>query len=141
MEKIGRVVSTKGNTAKLEIKRASACGEKCGSCSGGCSSTGTFIEVDNSLKAAPGQLVKIETETSVVMKAAFWAYIFPLFMLITGIILGTNIYKSFNLNIPSEVFSIILGGSFMLISYAVLKSIDKNINSKNIIKHRITKIL
>jgi len=141
MEKIGRVVSTEGNKAKLEIRRVSACGEKCGSCSGGCSGTGTYIEVDNPLKASPGQFVKIETETSVVMKAAFLVYIFPLSMLIAGIILGAYIYEGFGFNISSEVFSILLGGLLMTASYAILKIIDTFIVPKKPIKHKITKIL
>lgn len=141
MEKIGKVVSTNGNKAKLEIRRASACGEKCGSCSGGCSSTGTFIEAENSIMARPGQMVKIEVETKIVMKSAFLAYIFPLFMLITGIVSGSYIYKSFDFNISSEVFSLLLGVFFMVISYAIIKRIDKNYQTNRKIKSTITKIL
>lgn len=141
MEKIGKVVSTNGNKAQLEIRRASACGEKCGSCSGGCSSTGTFIQVQNSIMARPGQMVKIEVENKVVMKAAFLAYIFPLFMLITGIVSGSYIYKNFDFNISSEVFSILLGVFFMGISYAIIKRIDNNYSANENIKNKITRIL
>ncbi|WP_432666079.1 SoxR reducing system RseC family protein [Wukongibacter baidiensis] len=141
MEKIGKVISTSGNIAKLEIRRASACGEKCGSCSGGCSSTGTFIEVENPLNAKPGQFVKIEVETKVVMKAAFIAYVFPLFMLISGIILGSYIHKTFHINISSEVFSLLTGIVLMSISYGIVKIIDKNYDSNKYIEKRITKIL
>lgn len=141
MEQIGKVVSTNGNIAKLEIRRASACGEKCGSCSGGCSSTGTYIEAENIVNAKPGQFVKVEAENRVVMKAAFLAYIFPLFMLITGIILGPYIYRVLDLNISPEIFNLLVGIFFMAISYVIVKRIDKNYGENNFIKNKITKIL
>lgn len=141
MEKVAKVISTNGDIAKLEVRRVSACGEKCGSCSGGCSGSGTFIDAENSIKAKPGQFVKIETETSVIMKAAFLAYVFPLFMLITGIVLGSYIYKYFNFNISSEVFSFLLGALLMVISYLIVRKIDKNYNDNKRIKNKITRIL
>lgn len=141
MEKVAKVISTNGDIAKLEVRRVSACGEKCGSCSGGCSSSGTFIDAENSIQAKPGQFVKIETATSVIMKAAFLAYIFPLVMLITGIVLGSYIYKYFNFNISSEVFSFLLGIFLMTISYLIIKKIDKNYNDNKRIKNKITRIL
>lgn len=75
------------------------------------------------------------------MKAAFIAYLFPLFMLILGIILGSYIYKAFHINISSEIFSFLLGIALMSISYGIVRKVDKNYNSNKYIETRITKIL
>lgn len=141
MEMLAKVISTNGDKARLEIRRVSACGENCGSCKGSCSSSKIYIEAENTIKAKPGQFVKIKTETSVVMKAAFLAYIFPLFMLITGIVLGSFIYKNFDMNISSEVFGLLIGVFFMVISYLIIKTIDKNYSTNEKIKNKIIQIL
>lgn len=141
MEKIGQVVTTDNDMAKVEIRRASACGEKCGSCSGGCSSTGIYIDAENVANAKPGQFVKIEVETGTVMKAAFLAYAVPLFMLVIGVISGSYIHRGLGLNISSELFSFLWGMLLMILSYGGIKAFDRSYKSQNRIKYKITKKL
>jgi len=141
MEKIARIVSEEGNYAKIEIIRASACGEKCGSCSGGCSSTGIYVKALNEAGGKPGQMVKIELETSTVMKAAFLAYVLPLIMLVLGVLLGAYIHPRLDFNISSEALSLLFGVAFLIISYGILKVFDISYSSKGNIRYRVTKVL
>ncbi|SHJ71531.1 SoxR reducing system RseC family protein [Tepidibacter formicigenes] len=140
MENIGKVIETKDNFAKLEVRRASACGEKCSSCKGGCSTTGIYVNVENTLDAKPGDFVKIETETKSIMKVAFIVYLFPLFMLILGIFSSFFIYKQFNIRFSSEVFSFLVGLLFMGISYIIIRIIDFIYQSKGKLQYKIIKI-
>ncbi|WP_202708564.1 SoxR reducing system RseC family protein [Sporosalibacterium faouarense] len=141
MQKIGQIISENGNITKVEIRRVSACGEKCGSCSGGCSSSGMYIEAENPLSGKRGQFVKVEIETSTVMKAALLAYVFPLVMLISGILAGSFIHDRLAFTISSELFSFLFGVGLMIISYGVVKIFDISYKSKGNIKYRITKVL
>lgn len=141
MEKLGQIISRKGNMAKVEIRRTSACGEKCGSCSGGCSSSGVYIEAENPLGGERGQFVKVEIETRTVMKAAFLAYILPLIMLIAGILIGSLIHNKYTLGISSEFFSFLFGLGLMIASYGVVKLFDNGYKTRGEIKYKITKVL
>ncbi len=141
MEKIGQIVTVAGDKAKIEVKRVSACGEKCGSCGGGCKSTGIYIDANNSMGAGPGQFVKVEMATNTVMKAAFMAYVFPLIMLIIGVILGSYIYPTLMLPLSSDSFSFILGLILMVLAYCVVRLFDNHYKSHGKINYKVTKIL
>ncbi len=77
MEQIGVVVNINGNMARVQFKRASACGENCGMC-GGCEKLNSFVDAKNTVSAQNGDTVKIETSTSYVLAGAFFVYILPL---------------------------------------------------------------
>lgn len=141
MEKIGQIISTDGKIAIVEVKRSSACGEKCGSCSGGCSSTGIYVDAENRINGKQGQLVKIEIETKTIMKAAFLAYTLPLIMLVIGVVSGSYVHGFLGLSISTEVFSFLFGLALMLIAYGVVKFFDIAYASQNKIEYTITKIL
>ncbi|QEK13344.1 SoxR reducing system RseC family protein [Crassaminicella thermophila] len=141
MEKIGRIISTNGNVAKIEILRTSACGEKCSSCKVGCSKTGMYIDVENTVGATPSQFVKVKVETKIVMKVAFLVYIVPLFMLIVGIVSGSYIHQLLGVTFSAELFSFLLGMIFMGLSYGVVRKFDQIYKSKEKIKYEIIKIL
>ncbi|MEJ8554210.1 SoxR reducing system RseC family protein [Tepidibacter sp. Z1-5] len=141
MENIGKIIETKDNFAKLEVRRTSACGEKCSSCKGGCSTTGIYINIDNTINAKPGDFVKIETETKSIMKVAFIVYLFPLFMLILGIFSSSFIYKQFNITFSSEIFSFLVGLLFMGVSYIIIKIIDLMYQSKGTLQYKMIKKL
>ena len=141
MENIGKVVETIDNFAKLEVRRASACGEKCSSCKGGCSTTGIYVNVENTINAKSGDFVKIETETKSIMKVAFIVYLFPLFMLILGIFSSSFIYNQFNITFSSEIFSFLIGLLFMSISYIIIRVIDSIYKAKGVLQYKIIKKL
>jgi len=141
MDNIGRVVSTRGEYAKIEVIRSSACGEKCGSCKGGCTKTATYIDVVNTAGAQPSQFVMLEIDTRTVMGAAFLAYILPLIMLIVGIAVGTYSYSKLRLDFPSELFALIIGIIFLILSYRIIRYFDSKYKSDEKIKYHIAKIV
>lgn len=130
MRKIGKVISKENNKVQLEIKRSSSCGEKCGSCSGNCDQLVKIIETEDTIDANPGEIVSLEINDSFVLKSAFLVYIFPLFMLILGVVLGSSIQNYKKIDINPELFSVIIGVLFMCISFIIIKIIDKFYFSK-----------
>lgn len=82
MEQVGIVVELKNNNAKVQFKRASACGENCAMC-GGCEALNSFVVAKNEINANVGDSVIIETDTKNVLLAAFLVYILPLLLGIT----------------------------------------------------------
>ncbi len=141
MDNIGKVIKTRDIMAQIEIKRASACGEKCGSCKGGCNSTGIYIDIENTLQATPGQFVKIEIETKSIMKVAFLVYLFPLIMLILGIFSGSFLYDTLDLTFSSDLFNFFIGILFMAIACIIIRIIDSIYKSKGKLQYKMVKIL
>lgn len=82
MEQIGEVVELRGKKALIRIHRASACGENCASCSGGCKPTATLTEALNEISAKVGDTVKIQMNSLSYMLLAFIGYILPLIICI-----------------------------------------------------------
>lgn len=78
MESIGTVVKTEKGEAVVLVNRVSACGENCAHCTGGCTPTKTYAKAENLIFANVGDVVKIETETSDVIKASVILYFIPL---------------------------------------------------------------
>lgn len=66
--------------AKLQIKRMTACGHDCSKC-GGCGEMYTapiFVEVQNSIDAEVGDVVRIEGSTKNVLGLAALVYMLPI---------------------------------------------------------------
>ncbi len=63
--------------AEVEVRRSSACGEACASCSGGCAKRVLHVTAFNKAGAKPGDSVIIESETSRIVSLAFLVYILP----------------------------------------------------------------
>lgn len=81
MTQIGRVVSATEGLAQVEVQRASACGENCAHCKGGCVPTHHLATVKNTAGAHEGDMVRIETQDGAVLKSACMVYLLPLFIL------------------------------------------------------------
>lgn len=141
MEQMGRVVSTSSKYAKIQVVRSSACGDKCGSCKGGCAKTSTYIQVENTVNAQPSQFVMIKIDTKTVMGAAFLAYTLPLIMLLIGMATGAFIFSKLDLTIPFELFIFIIGMVFMILAFGIVRYIDSRYKSQEKIKYRIAKII
>ena len=77
------------NVARLQIQRQTACGHDCSKC-GGCGemvSAPIYVEVENSIHANVGDLVRVEGSTKNVLGLAVIVYVIPfvLFFLFYGI--------------------------------------------------------
>lgn len=91
MEQLVRVRQThKDGTATVIHVRESACSGDCHKCSGcGAAKEAVIFTADNPIGARPGDLVKVESSTAPVLKAAMVLYVLPLVLFFLGYWLGT----------------------------------------------------
>lgn len=120
MEQIGIVRSIQEGCATVLVKRTSACGENCAHCKGGCISTSTEAQVINTLDAKVGDVVKIETDTVGVIKAAIILYFLPCLLAIFCAITASVIFCSSYVPVIAATIAFVL-------SFVVIKQIDKKI--------------
>ena len=77
-------------TATVFHVRESACSGDCHKCSGcGAAKEAIILEAKNPIGARPGDLVKIETESGPVLKAAMVMYMVPMILFFAGFALGS----------------------------------------------------
>lgn len=136
-----RVIEMKDKYVKLEIKRKSSCGDNCANCKGGCKPVNTYIIVENTIDAKLGELVELKMNTKTFMFAVIINYVFPLVMLLLGIFGGSVMANNLNLGVKSEIISILLGFTLMVISYVLIYSIDKKLDDQEKINFKIIRIL
>ena len=91
MEQLVRVKEVFDNgTAEVLLVRESACSGDCHKCSGcGAAKETMIVTADNPIEAKRGDLVKLESATGPVMKAAVVLYVIPLVLFFLGYYLGT----------------------------------------------------
>ncbi|MBS4534226.1 SoxR reducing system RseC family protein [Clostridium sp. D2Q-14] len=140
MDQIGYVVNIKDEIAVVDIRRTSACGEKCSSCGGGCNVPAMRVNIKNTIGAKVGNFVEVEMKTKSLMKSAFIAYIVPLIMLIVGIAGGIYVFRSIGFS-DYESLGFLSGLVFLVISYFILRFIDNTIKNKNSAELKIVKVL
>ena len=97
MEELGKVISVKGNKAKVLINRHAACGE-CGACQIGKERMTMETLADNKIKAKPGDNVMVYMKFINVIVATSIAYGIPFLFFIFGILAGWFLAPSFNLD-------------------------------------------
>lgn len=91
MEQLVRVKEAYADGTALVIHvRESACSGDCHKCSGcGAAKEAVLLKADNPIGARPGDLVKVESDTGPVLKAAVVLYVIPLILFFLGYYLGT----------------------------------------------------
>lgn len=130
MESVGTVVSIDKDMAVVNVRRVSACGENCASCKGGCVSTTLTTKVYNKEGAKVGDVVKIESNSNELVRAAFFLYIVPV---IIGIIASVASYAMK----MSDIFVILVFLVSFFASFLLVKYFEKRLVPKSY----ITKIL
>jgi sigma-E factor negative regulatory protein RseC len=90
MEQLVRVRNVfPDGTAEVLLIRESACSGDCHKCSGcGAAKETMIFQAKNAIHASRGDLVKVETATGPVMKAAMVLYVIPLVLFFLGYGLG-----------------------------------------------------
>src|SRR5690554_4255604 len=81
LERVGIIIKTEGDTATVKMQRHLSC-ENCGRCGGILGKEDRrdhIVEVSNTVKAAVGQRVFIETDDRQAIFVAFMLYMVPLF--------------------------------------------------------------
>lgn len=91
MEQLVKVKETYDDgTAMVIHVRESACSGDCHKCSGcGAAKEAVLFTAENLIGAKPGDLVKVESDTGTVLKAAVVLYVLPLVLFFLGYYLGT----------------------------------------------------
>ena len=84
--KVTRVLEN--GTAEVSVKRQSACGHDCSKCGGRCSelmvSSTVSVVAANPVRAMPGDMVRVESSTGGVLKAAVVVYLVPFLLFFLG---------------------------------------------------------
>lgn len=130
MEIIGTVIAVDKDKATVKVRRVSACGENCANCKGVCETTSATTVAENMVEAQVGDMVKIESESSAVIRAALILYMVPIAV---TILLAAFFYGLGFDNLYVIIFSVV--GFFA--SFFAIKCFDK----KLVPKSYITKVL
>ncbi|MCR2042537.1 SoxR reducing system RseC family protein [Anaerosalibacter massiliensis] len=140
MDQVGLVTEIKDDMAEVEIKRMTACGHSCHSCSGTCRVPGIKITVPNILNASAGDYIELRAKGESILKYAIITYMIPFFMLLLGIFASMYIFKSMGIK-SYENYSFLVGLIFLAISYMILRKIDKKVKETNNLSFEMVKIL
>lgn len=128
----GKVVKTRGDVATVKIDKKDECG-KCGMCLFPKNASSIEIEADNSVGAAEGQTVVIETSDEIKLIGVFLAFIVPL--LLIGVAVAVTYFI-----IGTEIWMLILSVIFVVLWYTVLAFIDKKFKTLKRFSAKIIKI-
>ena len=132
MEKNGLVVGLRGSKAVIEIARMSGCGDKCATCSGGCSNPPLIVEVDNALHAKQGDFVVLEAPESAIIQSTMILYTLPLVVFILGVVLGMKVFSGM-VPVNPELVGILTGFVFLGSSYVGIAFLRRD---KEVLKMR-----
>ncbi len=126
MKQVGIVENVNGDMVTVRIKRASACGENCASCKGGCTPTEQIVSARNDAGAKKGDSVVLQMDNKYVLFAAFLVYILPLVALFC-------IYAAVFVFTEKEGVSALLGILAMTAVFAAVRILDKKLKDKYIL--------
>ena len=144
MRELGKVINCKENIAKVRVIKHSACSK----CDRDCPLSNSksheqeemIFEVNNNIKANPGDQVSIELEDKNLVFSSLIIYLMPILNMIIGYFFGQWFGIKYNLLTPeiSGIFGTVL---FLLLSYFLLKYINSKLKNNNKINPKIVKIL
>ena len=121
MKEIGIVREVSGDFCIVGVKRNSACGDNCTTCSATCKQKEATCTAKNTAGAQVGQKVAIEINTQKVLKSAFLVYVLPIFVLICVYL----VMDSFKIPYPA-----IYALASMIVVFAVLFARDKHVKDE-----------
>jgi sigma-E factor negative regulatory protein RseC len=140
VEEVGLVKSAGGTVATVLVQRKSAC-EGCSS--GVCKVADQSMEIEalNPLHAHAGQKVRVVIHSSTYMKGALIVYGIPLISLITGAVLGRELFSRFLKNLDPDSVSALFGFSALGISFLIIKAWSTIAGKKTDSQPVVTEIL
>ncbi|HBU12193.1 MAG TPA: hypothetical protein DEB31_05535 [Clostridiales bacterium] len=121
MKETGKVVEIAGDTAYLFFNRTAACA-KCGACGMTAGRNTITVPAKNTLHAKVGDRVELEFTAKNALSSSAIAYIFPLAMLLLGVLIGYNVPQTFF--DPPDALAAILGIVFAAVSFVVLRLLN-----------------
>lgn len=130
MEQLVKVRQTYDDgTAEVYLVRQSACSGDCHKCSGcGTATEAMVFKATNSIGAGPGDMVKIESATGPVLKAAMVMYMVPMILFFVGYAIGDALWSLGGL----------VGGVFFAASIGLTVLYDRKVLKKKNIEYAIT---
>ena len=130
MEQLVRVKEVFDNgTADVLLVRESACSGDCHKCSGcGAAKETMIFTAKNAINASRGDLVKVESATGPVLKAAAVLYMLPLLLFFAGYALGAELGFSGGL----------FGGLAFVLSILIVVIYDRRMQKKDNTIYTIT---
>lgn len=123
LKKTGLVIGVEQDLAKVSVMRQSSCGGECSSCSGCGDSKPTIVKVKNEVDAKIGDLVELQGSSNI-LKLTFMLYSIPLILFVVGLVAGAIVFKNKGYA-NYEIISFIIGIASLVISFLILKLIDK----------------
>jgi sigma-E factor negative regulatory protein RseC len=120
IEEYGQVVDIKSGEAYVKFTRSSACG-RCQACGMLSSQNEIVIQVPNELDASVGDMVAVSIRVSKALGASALAYVFPLVMLIVGVVLGWLLASVWGAFADAEMTMALFGLGFAVLSFVLLK--------------------
>lgn len=136
MKEAGLVLEAWENKAKVRFNRTSAC-SKCQACGMMAGQSEIVITARNDLHAKEGDRVEVQFNTKNALQTSAIAYLFPLGMLILGVVAG------FFIPVPMDrqPFAAIMGIAFTAIAFLILKIANPYFKRKFTNIYEITNIL
>ncbi len=116
----GQVVDIQGGVAHVKFMRTSACG-KCHACGMLSTQNEIVIRVDNDADAAVGDLVAVSIRMKKAMRASVLAYVFPLIMLVLGVLFGWLLSARWHVFQNTDTTMAVCAIIFAVLSFFLLK--------------------
>lgn len=138
MEEEGIVIEAKGEVAKVEIARSSACGG-CHACTIGAGGR-MITEAENLLGARKSQRVKVQIDTPSLLRAAFMVYLLPLLGLVSGCVVGKCVAELLGLKAP-EMIGAVVGVGMLALGFWMTHLYDKRIRKSDKFRSRVVEII
>ncbi len=120
--------------ALVQVVRASACGNDCAKCAGGCSFEKQVVEAKarNPIGASPGDTVLVEGENRRLFSFAAAAYLVPLLLLFAGYGVGAAVFQN-------SALGAVCGGAFFAAGVAFACRLSRRVGARQEIFLEIVK--
>lgn len=131
--KEGTVISNTKGKLQVSVPR----NEACGACAakGSCGQKGeTIIEVFSHDDINIGDKVILESKSKDITKYSIYVYILPVFMMILGAVLPNIFLKDSAIDL--NLLTLLSIAIFLLISFLIVKNIDRNMKDNTVLKVR-----
>ena len=137
----GIVIRTDSREAWVKTVKSGSC-EGCsarGACHSLSESGDMEVNAINEAGAKVGDRIVLSFETSSLLKASFLLYVFPIFLLIIGALMGQGIAPYIDFN-PSGFYAIV-GFSFFFAAVLIIKAKANKMAKKNEYRPKVVKII
>lgn len=130
---VTKIISAK--LVEVAFQRSEACA-KCRACHD-MEEGMVGIEALNDVGAKRDDIVEIDIPTEEVVKGSVVVFLFPIFFLIFGYLLGSYLIRLIGLPGWEEGFGALFGIVFLGLSFYVIRWYDKNVRQREVLRARI----